>query len=232
MDIFSQYLDPRVTLEERLRHAFDRLLIPDNERAILTAFLEPLRSKSPVTRAHYEHSIRVALLARHIAQFMHLNEKPAFTAGLMHDIGKCQVDLGTLGKTEGWTEADTEAIKAHVIDGYRFLRNCLDFTAEIVVLHHRFQKGDYPDELPPHLHNYSEETKAMIALYGRILALADTYDALHRVNDKFGACTTLSGEEIKEKMIELNIDQHRLISQLYDIGIFTTALIAEKSISQ
>lgn len=232
MNTFSQYLDPRVTLEERLLRAFDKLLIPEDERATLTAFLEPLRIKSPITHAHYEHSIRVALLARHIAQFMNINEKPAFTAGLMHDIGKCQVYLETLGKTEGWTEADTEAIKAHVMDSYRFLRGCLDFTAEIVVLHHRFQKGSYPTELPPHLHEYSEGTMVMITLYARILALADTYDALHRVNDKFSTRTALTGEEIKEKMIQFNPDQHHLISRLYDIGIFTTALIAEESTSQ
>lgn len=72
----------------------------------------------------------------------------------------------------------------------------------------------------------------MIMMYARIRALVDTYDAPHRVNDKFGARTALTGEEIKEKMIQSNPDQHHFISQLYDIGIFTTTLIAKESISR
>ncbi|MBI4128981.1 MAG: HD domain-containing protein [Parcubacteria group bacterium] len=222
MDTFSHYLDPRFTLEERLRRTFDELRIDNEQREAISAFLAPLKTKDPVTKFHYEHSIRVGLLARRIARFMHLDEKALFYAGLMHDVGKSQTCLGTLGKTGGWTDADTEEIKKHVTDGYRFLRDRFDFTAEVIVLHHRFQAGGYPAEVPPSLHSYSEGTKTMIMLYGRILALADVYDALHRINDKFGVREALSGEQIKEKMLLFNPDQRRLITELYDAEIFTT----------
>lgn len=226
MNIFSQYLDPSLKLEERLNLAFDELQISSDEKEAFMIFLEPLRSKDPITHIHYEHSIRVGLVARLIARFMHLDEKALFYAGLLHDVGKCQVRLGTLGKTEGWTEVDAEAIKQHVMDGYRFLRDRFDFTAEVIVLHHRFQVTGYPVELPPHLHKYSEGTKAMIMMYGRMLALADVYDALHRINDKFGVCQALSGDEIKTQMIQLNPDQCKLITNLYDAEIFTTIIIS------
>lgn len=232
MDVFSKYLDPRFTLKERLRRAFDELRVSASEREIITAFLEPLHLKDAITYTHYEHSIRVGLVVRRIARFMHLDEKALFYAGLLHDIGKCQVCPETLGKTEGWTKEDARVMEKHVIDSYRFLRSRFDFTAEIIVLHHRFQAAGYPIKLPSHLHEYSEGTKATIMMYGRILALADVYDALHRVNDKFGTRQALSGEEIKVKMLEFSADQHRLILELYDTEIFTTSLIADDNTAQ
>lgn len=209
-------------LHKQLRAALAELEVPQQEWETVLAFLEPLRTKDPITHVHYEHSVRVGFLCREIGKFMHLDEKALLYAGLMHDIGKCQVCLGTLGKTDVWTAIDTAAIQEHVMDSYRFLRGRFDFSAEVVVLHHRFQDDAYPAELPAPLHAYSEETKELIMTYGRLLALADVYDALHRSNSKFGTHRVLSGDEIKTKMLELNTDQRSLILKLYDAGIFTT----------
>lgn len=227
---YSKYLDPHFTLEQRLVVAFRELRVPDEERLAVLALIEPLRSKSPITHIHYEHSLRVGLLCRRIARFMHLDEKALCYAGLMHDVGKCQTDLATLGRTDGWTAADAEEIKKHVMDGYRIIRGRFDFTAEVIVFHQRFQEAGYPDELPPPLHEYSDETKAMIVVYGRLLALADVFDALHRINNKFGA---LTGEEIKEKMLTLGVNKKakspfkQLVIDLYDAEIFTTWLVTD-----
>lgn len=219
---FSEYLNPHYSLEDRLQCVFHELRVSEDETQAVCAFLEPLRKKDPITHTHYMHSIRVGLLSRNIARFMHLDEKALFYAGLLHDIGKCLVCLETLGKTSQWTPNDTANMEAHVTDSYRFLRGRFDFTADIVILHHRFQAGAYPAVLPPPLHTYSEGTMVMIMLYGRMLALADVYDALHRINSKFGA---LSGEEIKAKMLEYNPDQRRLIEDLYATGIFTSSFV-------
>lgn len=209
------------TLQEQLKTAFVELKVPQQEKATILAFLAPLRIKDPITYVHYEHSVRVGLLCKQIARFVHLDEKVLFYAGLMHDIGKCQVCLDTLGKTDVWTATDIVAIKEHVMDSYRFLRGRFDFSAEVVVLHHRFQEDAYPAELPAPLHPYSGKTKVLILMYGRMLALADVYDALHRSNSKFGAHRVLNGEEIKTKMMELNTDQRQLILDLYSAGVFT-----------
>jgi len=96
-----------------------------------------------------------------------------------------------------------------------------DFSAAIILWHHRFQADGYPKKLPKHLHVYAESSKLLIVEYGRIIALADVYDALHRANDKFGAKQELSGEEVRAKMFELNPDRKKLIAALYDSGIFT-----------
>lgn len=225
MNRFVNYLDSGVPLEERLRWAFDELHLANDQREDFVAFLHPLKRKDCAT---YEHSIRVGLLCRRIARFMHLDEKALFYAGVLHDVGKSQTRLNTLQKIEGWTPADTKEIKRHVFDGYRLIYGHFDFSAEIILWHHRFQAGNYPEHLPAPLHNYSNGTKTLIAMYGRILALADCFDALHRVNEKFGDKQPLAGEQIKEKMLALNRDQYILIEELYNAGIFTTYLVSDE----
>lgn len=226
MSKFLHYLDPTFSLEARLRQAFNDLGISDVFMGYICAFLNPLSIKD---RETYEHSIRVGLLARRIGKFIHMDEKALFYAGVLHDVGKAQTDLHTLQKTSGWTEADTKEIQRHVMDGYRLIRQVFDFSAEILLWHHRFQWAGYPKRLPPHLHKFSLGTEAMIALYGRILAIADCYDALHRVNDKHGD-KPLTGEEIKRKMFEYNPDQRTLLLELYEAEILTTTIVRDTEI--
>ena len=97
MNKFVNYLDQGVPIEERLRWAFDEIQLPNDQRESVVAFLHPLKIKDRTT---YEHSIRVGLLARRIARFMHLDEKALLYAGLLHDISKAQTRLETLQKTK------------------------------------------------------------------------------------------------------------------------------------
>jgi putative nucleotidyltransferase with HDIG domain len=216
---FVPYLDPKTRLADRLERSYRELELIQVQRQGVEALLAPLRAKDQET---YEHSIRVGLLARLIAHFVHLDDRPAFYAGLLHDVGKAQVRRDLLTKTAGWTAADSEEIKAHVLDGYRLVRDLFDFSAEIILWHHRFQPRAYPVELPLPLHDYGEGSRVMIAFFGRILALADCFDALHRVNERSGQVRTLSGEEIKAEMFRLHPDQRVLIKELYEADILTT----------
>lgn len=207
-------------LDERLeRRAADVGVNPRDWEAV-KALAAPLKQKNEVTRVHYEHSGRVALLGADIAQFVHLDPKPLFLAGLTHDLGKCLVPCSTLGKTESWTPEDTKRMKRHVSDSYALLRDRFDFTAAVVIWHHRFQANGYPVRLPKALHNYSEGTRLLIIECGRMLAVADVYDALHRSNSKFGG--ELSPDVIREKMLQFNPDRRKLIEDLYAAGILGT----------
>ena len=199
----------------------DELGISDTNKMLLESFLTPLRDKSSVTHFHYLHSLRVGILARQIGHFIHHEEKPLLFAGVLHDLGKCQTPLHILGKTGSWSDEDQSAIEQHVMDGYRLLRGRFDISAEIMLWHHRFQENGYPQELPPFLHHYKETMKLLIREYGRIVALADVYDALHRADGKFGEKKELTAKEVKEKMFVFNPDRKKLISALYDAGIFS-----------
>ncbi len=216
---YVEYFDPHVSLEDRVKIALDDLEVPAEKRKAIDAYLTQLRNEDEGT---YKHSLRVGLIAQRIARYARVDERALLYAGLMHDIGKAGVPSETLKKTEGWTAEDSAKIEPHVMDGYKSLRNSFDFTAEVVLLHHRFQTRQYPQQLPEFLHPYSEGTRTLIKDYGRILALADVYDALHRINDYQGTKRALSGEEIRQQMLKMNPDRRDLLDQLYSAGILTT----------
>ncbi len=217
MNDFNNYIDPKLTFEEYLRREYDRINITPEQRNSINIFLQPLKLKNQAT---YEHSVRVGMLSRHIGNCTNLDQNALLYAGLLHDVGKAQTKSETLNKTAGWTSADTREVMRHVLDGYRLIRGYFDFSAEIILWHHRFQANGYPEKLPASLHGYSRGTKVTIAMYGRLLALADCFDALHRVNEKFGVKQALTRSQIKEKMLVLNSDQRKLITRLYNVCIF------------
>ena len=229
LPLCTSYFPEEFTLEQRFTFALDEFHVVEDERRALVAFAAPLREKSPITHFHWEHCIRVGLVSKAIAEFQSLEAKPLFYAGCSHDIGKCQVCLSTLGKTDSWTVHDARLIETHVMDGYRMLAGRFDFTAEIIKWHHRFQRNGYPKKLPRLLHSYCDGTKVKIAWYGRLLAIADVYDALHRINFHDGEKKALTGEEIKQKMLIYNPDEKKLIEGLYEAGVLTTVVFPPKS---
>jgi len=210
-------LDTPLLTEIEVSQVFAELKIDGRDKEAIKNYLEPLKQKDIKS---YEHCLRVGLLARKIAQHQGVSEKALFFSGLLHDLGKVNIPSELLKKTGTWTKEDYQQMKEHVMAGYNKIKGRFDFSAEIVLLHHRFQDGRYPENLPEHLHPYSEETQKIILEYGRILALADVYDALHRKNSKFGEEKSLTDEEIREKMLSGNADRVDLVNELYEAGIF------------
>lgn len=218
MSAIREYLSPDKTLEKRLQEAFGRCGIACDLQEKVKAFLTVVRMKDEST---YGHSVRVGLLTCRIGEYMGLDAKALLYAGLLHDAGKALVRTETLTKTHEWTADDAKEMSSHVTDSFRLLAGVFDFSAEIAVWHHKFQANGYPKKMPQPLHEYSQGTKVQIAFYGRLLAMADVYDAMHRINSRSGDIT---GEGIKEKMFKFNPDQHVLLNNLYEAGIFTTDL--------
>ena len=204
-------------MPDRLDQILTELALELAARQKLEQLLAPLQARDPAT---YQHGLRVGELGLKIAAFLGLEPKISFLAGLFHDLGKLGVPLATLQKTEAWTAADAEIVEDHVLHGYELLRNNFDFTAEIILLHHSFQENNYPRSLPPYLHGYSEESRALIVEYARLLALADVYDALHRVNGKFGRQAPLSEYEVRLELERAFPGQTDLIAALYTAQIF------------
>lgn len=218
---FVDYIaDPR-PMEERLAETMQELAIKPEDVEAIQAFLAPLRCKGPVYYFQYQHSVRVMLLAVAVAKFMHLDRRAMFYSGILHDVGKVQVPLATLGKVSGWTDHDRALVQRHVMDGYRMVAGRFDFSAEILYTHHQFQTAGYPKTNPAPLHPYCKGTEVSIGFMGRMLALCDVFDALHRINDKHGEPRAPTGEEIRRRMYEYNRDQWSLLNELFDAGIFT-----------
>ena len=209
--------------EDQLLNAFKIACTEERARAedvqdALT-MMEPLRDEHPVYRIHYQHSLRVALIARGMGNLWgNMDGRALLLAGALHDIGKIKVPVAVLGKSDGWSREDERFVRRHVVDGYRILQGRFDFSGCIMLWHHRFQANGYPARMPRPLHNFADATKSLIYHHGRMLAMADVYDALHRVNSRHG---TLSGKEIKHKMLEYNPDRKDFVSALYESGVLS-----------
>ncbi len=204
-------------LESELDNTLQELKISQKNQDSVKSYLGLLKTKHNET---YKHSIRVGLLSRDIARYLKLDQKALFYAGLLHDIGKALVPLDLLNKSESFTAEDREIMKTHPVDSYRLLKGVHEFSAEIVLRHHRHQDGGYPEEIPPQRAFFSEEIRNRIELCSELLSLADFYDAItSRDNDVFGD-GKISPEEAKKRILEAKPNQRDLIENLYGEGIF------------
>lgn len=120
------------------------------------------------------HSERVALIARLMAVKAELGGQVAeqyHVAGLVHDVGKIGVPEAVLQKSGRLTDNEFEQIKQHPVIGYEILKDIVRLTDMLpgVLYHHeRWDGKGYPHGL----------SGADIPLIGRVLAVADTFDAM------------------------------------------------------
>ena len=120
------------------------------------------------------HSIRVSAISAAIASELGFDPdeiNQIRTAGLIHDIGKIGIDETVLNKPQGLDKDEWLEIKKHPEAGWRILASVDEFSelaGHILSHHERWDGQGYPNSLK------GEE----IAVESRIIAIADTYDAL------------------------------------------------------
>jgi len=137
----------------------------------IQALANLLEDKDPYTHGH---SQRVSKYAVMIARGLGLGEGEVQTiadSALMHDIGKLGIRYEDLNKAEPLTEGEYEMFKSHTTRG-KWILEPISFLQELIpgVYHHheRWDGKGYPMGL----------AGEAIPLMGRILAIADTYDAM------------------------------------------------------
>ncbi len=137
----------------------------------IKALANLLEDKDPYTHGH---SQRVSKYAVMIARGLDLPEQDVETiadSAMMHDIGKLGIRYEDLNKAEPLTEGEYEMFKSHTTRG-KWILEPISFLHDLIpgVYHHheRWDGKGYPLGLA------GEE----IPLMGRILAIADTYDAM------------------------------------------------------
>ncbi len=120
------------------------------------------------------HSKRVSDYALKIGKRLALtNEELVFlqTAALLHDFGKAGMDPKILEKPGPLTDAEKRQVNEHVYRGYYVLSIFPEFTEPLkgILSHHeRYDGTGYPRGL----------SAQDIPLMGRIIAVADAYDAM------------------------------------------------------
>jgi len=137
----------------------------------IKALAHALEAKDEYTQGHSE---RVAEEAVAIARYLSLTEseiEDVWIAGFLHDIGKIGIRESVLNKQGKLDEIEWEAVQQHPVLAERILGPIEELREVIdMVRHHheRFDGTGYPDGL----------SGAAIPLGARILAVADSYDAL------------------------------------------------------
>ena len=136
--------------------------------------LQCMRGYDDVT---YVHSVNVALLSNMIGRIVYPDisdeELKVLTlAGLLHDIGKMMVPDNIIQKKGRLTLPEYNLVKTHVLFGNNILKgidNLDPRIAEVALRHHERCDGTgYPG-------GYKRE---QIEPFARIVAIADTYDAM------------------------------------------------------
>lgn len=208
-------------MEQALKRVFTAYSVKPQHQASIIGYLSMLRARDAES---YRHSIRVGMLAARIAsecEIAGIEPKALLWAGLLHDIGKALVDPRLFKKGVIFTKAEQQEMEPHVEYGWRLLRGIHDYTAHIIVGHHRFGSRPYPTALPTLPAHLASERES-IETSSRLLALADYYDAImKRENEKFGAPLTI--KQKREKYLEENADQKSLVLLLEQKGVLTFA---------
>lgn len=137
----------------------------------LEAMVTAIDAKDPYTRGH---SQRVALLSHALARAVGFDDaglRVVHIAGLVHDVGKIGVPEQVLRKPGRLTEAEFAQIRQHPEIGWRILKDIPQFREMLdgVLSHHeRWDGRGYPHGIGG----------AEIPLVARIIALADSFDAM------------------------------------------------------
>lgn len=162
-----------VALERaRLVEDLERLFVGSMHTLIAT-----IEAKDAYTRGHSERVTCFALMIADALGLSGAEREVVELGGVLHDVGKIAVPEAVLLKPDKLTDEEFEVIKRHPADGRRIMDNMpqLDRIVSIAevgraVLHHheRYDGRGYPGGL----------AGAAIPRAARILAVADTYDAI------------------------------------------------------
>ena len=136
---------------------------------VLTTALE---AKDPYSEGHSRRVTRYALRLAHAVGFSSEELKEMELGGLLHEVGKIGVPDAVLAKEGALTDEEFVEIKKHPARGAAIVSRMSDVSPIIVQCvrshHERWDGTGYPDGLK------GED----IPLPGRILAIADAFDAM------------------------------------------------------
>lgn len=163
-----------LTLMPLIIAQYTYMLRTNERKALLSSIMHIVKIVEAKDVYTAGHSVRVADYSEKIARKLRLSEydiEILKNIANLHDIGKIQVDLSILNKTEKLTNEDWTEIKKHPIVGYEIVKEItfLKENASAVLYHHERSDGSgYPFGI------YNDK----IPLFAKIISVADSYDAM------------------------------------------------------
>ncbi len=169
----------------------------------------------------FNHSVNVAIYAVALGQRVGISKKYLSylgMAGLFHDVGKMKIPEEILNKTEKLSPGESSILRAHPVLGTEILMRMNEWGEPSA----RMMEGAFEHHLGYDLTGYPRLTqKKEISLFGRIIAVADFYDAL--VRPKAGHRFPYVSEKVVGRMLERSgkdIDPAITKVFIHMIGIF------------
>ena len=182
--------------------------IEESQCEMIYILMEVMESTSDETGQHIKRVAEMSkLLASYVPSLGDSEVNSVFLASPMHDIGKITIPSEILDKPGKLTNDEMDIMKTHAEKGYELLKGSkrrLSSAAAIIAKEHH-EKWDgtgYPQGLK------GEE----IHIYGRIVALADVFDALtHKrqykeawtIDDALGYIKDNSGKHFDPALVEI-----------------------------
>ncbi len=165
-----------IALNTKLQFEHKRLLteLEDSQKEMIWMLTELMESTSDETGQHCRRVSEFSALLAHYHPALSADDAETLRyAAPMHDIGKMTVAHELLHKPGRYTEEEFIQMQAHSTNAYNLLkhsnRNLMQAAATIAHEHHEKWNGKgYPRGLKG----------TQIHIYGRIVALADVFDAL------------------------------------------------------
>lgn len=157
---------------QKVSYVSDSIVARMNENRDIMSCINQIRTADEYT---YAHSINVSLLCMMIGKWLKYDRntiKLLVQAGMLHDIGKANVDSKILNKPDILTTEEFDEVKKHPVYGYRILEKMKEVPDSIrkgVLMHHEREDGSgYPMGIRgDKIHDFA-----------KIIAVADIYDAM------------------------------------------------------
>ncbi|CAN5902344.1 two-component system response regulator [soil metagenome] len=158
-------------LAEEVRKATHAVLL--REREVIYRLSRASEYRDPETGAHIERMAHYSVMIAKNLGLPELEQELILDAAPMHDVGKMGIPDHILLKPGRLTDDEMLIMRQHAAIGAEILGNSasslLQAAAEIALTHHeKFDGSGYPNGL----------SGDQIPLYGRIVAVADVFDAL------------------------------------------------------
>ena len=206
--------------QERLSLALKQVQM-GNETIL--AIAKTVDAKDVLTSKHSQRVSDYSVLIAKKNGFSADEQENLRKAALLHDIGKIGIPDSILNKPDRLTDREYAVMKTHVTSGAEILKDftLIEHVVEGARYHHeRYDGSGYPDGLKG----------KDIPLYGRIIAIADAFDAMtaNRVYRKRLDFSEVLGELRRGRGTQFDPELLDLFLGLIDSGeIDVTALYAE-----
>ena len=172
--------------------------------SMIKSLVYAIEAKDVYTRGHSERVSNFCMLMADHLELEETEKKALQWASILHDVGKIGVPEKILNKKERLDDKEYRIIKEHPQKGFNILRPLEQLSDALPgVLHHheRYDGTGYPKGLK------GEE----IPLQARIIAIADTFDAIASERAYRAARSHEEAMTIIEKVVGAQLDPYLVL---------------------